>query len=187
MAGPSLQASDALCIYRGVRPRPRRAINSGQTETVLVFHRRPDTGRPVGLNKETMAGSPWRVKHAIFVNISILAIRIRLRLRMLKTKTLDSRLKMSGMTGKKLQIPRYARNDNAGVLVRMTAPPHPCPLPRGKGGKRHEMPRLRKTGEIKTLDSLLDWIHSLIGSPIRSGTSVENDRKGKADSSLRSE
>ena len=73
------------------------------------------------------------------------------------------------------------------LRLRMTAPPHPCPLPRGKGGKRHEMTRLRKTGEIKTLDSLLDWIHSLIGSPIRSGTNVENDRKGKADSSLRSE
>ena len=38
---------------------------------------------------------------------------------------------------------------------------------------------LRKAEEkAKALDPLLDWIHSLIGSPIRSGTtSVEDDRK----------
>ena len=36
---------------------------------------------------------------------------------------------------------------------------------------------LRTKEKAKTLDPLLDWIHSLIGSPIRSGTSVEDDRK----------
>ena len=30
----------------------------------------------------------------------------------------------------------------------------------------------------KTLDPLLDWIHSLIGSPIRSGTGVGDKRRG---------
>ena len=32
--------------------------------------------------------------------------------------------------------------------------------------------------KAKTLDPLLDWIHSLIGSPIRSGTGVGDKRRG---------
>ena len=35
----------------------------------------------------------------------------------------------------------------------------------------------KKTKE-KTLDPLLDWIHSLTGSPIRSGTGVGDKRRG---------
>ena len=35
-----------------------------------------------------------------------------------------------------------------------------------------------KKEKAKTLDPLLDWIHSLIGSPIRSGTGVGDKRQG---------
>ena len=43
----------------------------------------------------------------------------------------------------------------------------------------------REKAKATTLDPLLDWIHSLIGSPIRSGTSVEDDGRGEGEGGKR--
>ena len=46
----------------------------------------------------------------------------------------------------------------------------------GTASGPHQMRRVRK--KEKTLDPLLDWILYLTGSPIRSGTSVGDKRRG---------
>ena len=66
-------------------------------------------------------------------------------------------------------------------------------MPHGASSGPHEMRPLQRQGEgpnTTTLDPLLDWIHSLIGSPIRSGTGVGgqteevgDDRRKKTDPS----
>ena len=124
----------------------------------------------------------------------LLTLRLRfLRLRFLRLRFLRLRSGQAGQAGQakegkeKVDIvnklvntykddKRHCRDDHTTIVI-----PN-LPFSVILANARIQCCSLRKAEEkAKALDPLLDWIHSLIGSPIRSGTasgtSVEDDRK----------